>query len=247
MPSLPKSNNIGKRLSAAAEFAAAPLYEGEGALFAIDVGTDHAKLPIHLASKDNFHRITATDIAEGPCESARANISSCPKCIRDKITVCRTDGLSGLDGTECNRIIIAGMGGELIRDILKKADFVRKEKEKIKFVLQPQTKTEILRAYLDCGYRITDEKFLTEGGKYYVVICAVYDGMKRESTLLEYSFGKVNLERAEDVFCEYFRKRYEVLGKNISAKKNAGIPESQTYCDEELYRQMQNYIEEKGL
>ena len=247
MPSLPKKNNIGKRLSAAAEYAAAPLYEGEGKLFAIDVGTDHAKLPIHLAMRDDFCHITATDIAEGPCHSAVANISSCPEYIRDKISVVRTDGLTGLDDVRCNRVIIAGMGGELIRDILTKADFVRADKEKIKFVLQPQTKAEILRAYLCDGYRILDERFLIDGGKYYVVIAAIYDGVKRESTSLELNFGRVNLEKCENAFCDYFKRRYEILGKNIAAKKEAGMSGESVSDDEALYLQMKEYIEEKGI
>ncbi len=247
MPTLPKNNNIGKRLSAAAEFAAARLSEREDKLFAVDVGTDHAKLPVYLAGLDSFCHITATDIAEGPCEIARNNISSCPKSIRDKITVVRTDGLQGLDDVQCNRVIIAGMGGELIRDILQNASFVRKEKEKIKFVLQPQTKPEILRNYLDSGYRILDERFVLEAGKYYVVISAVFDGIVRKSSLIELYFGRKNLNTKSEIFLGYFRKRYAVLQKNILAKKDAGVDDAEFEQDSQLLAEMKEYIKENGV
>ena len=248
--SLPsKKINIGERLKTVAETAAVRLSceDNEKPLYVIDVGTDHAKLPMYLVSERGFLHVTATDINEGPCKTARENIKAAGAFFEERIDVIRTNGLCGLEHLYPNRVIIAGMGGELIRDILFASDFVRKEKEKIKFVLQPQSKEHLLRKYLyENGYRILEEKRCCDSGKYYCVISAVYDGEKREADLLTLYFGKDGLDFPDALFDTCFEKKYRILEKNILARKGNSYSNGVYDEEEELFGQMKEYITKRG-
>ena len=247
--SLPsKKINIGERLKTVADSAAVRLSweDVSKPQYAIDVGTDHAKLPMYLVSECGFLSVTATDINEGPCKTAEKNISLAGAFFKERINVVKTDGLSGLENLCPDRIIIAGMGGELIRDILSSADFVRKEKERIKFVLQPQSKEHLLRKYLyEGGYRILDEKRCFDSGKYYCVISAVFDGIKREADLLTLYFGKQGLENPDELFDKCFEKKYIVISNNISARKNS-CSCAEYDEDSALFAQMTEYLKQRG-
>jgi tRNA (adenine22-N1)-methyltransferase len=244
-----KKIHIGKRLETVAETAAVRLScESENtALCAIDVGCDHAKLPIYLVTEKGFAHVTATDINQGPVDSANRNVSLAGASVSQKIDVIKTDGLTGLEGVFCNRIIIAGMGGELIKEILSRAGFVHKTDEKIGFVFQPQSKQHILREYLCTGYRITDEKWIKDAGKTYCVISAVFDGKKRDLSLIELHFGTPGLKMCDEIFAEYFNLKYKILAHNIGQRKDKnGDGTNKLFAEEkELFRQMTEYIHEK--
>lgn len=236
MPTLRQSKtHIGKRLETVADLAAVRLSGEENPpRYAVDVGTDHAKLALSLIEKYGFSFVTATDINQGPCERARANVAAAGEAFRDKIEIVQTDGLTGLESVPCDRIVIAGMGGELIRDILRNAAFTRTERAKgsIGFVLQPQSRPHLLRDYLfENGYRILDERLCEDGGKIYAVILAVYDGKVQNATQLERYFGKPNLMRSDKLFRRIFEEKREILRQNIADRKGH---ESEKFS--ELYR-----------
>lgn len=245
--------HIGKRLETVADIAAVRLSGEENIpLCAVDVGTDHAYLPLYLAGKYGFSHITACDIREGPCETARKNIRAAGRDFIQKIDVVRTDGLSGLSDVSCNRITITGMGGELIRDILSRADFLYDEtrREKIVFVLQPQSRAHLLRDFLfEKGFRIGRDVLCEENGKIYPVLSAVYDGIKREETELSRFFGKEMPTCRNELFRRYFLAEYQRLKKNSAARKgtetgrNAAVYARET----RLLSEMEQYIKENPL
>lgn len=214
-------------------------------LFAIDVGTDHAKLPMYLVSQCGFCGVTATDINEGPCETARKNISANGAFYTAKIKVVKTNGMEGLDDTPVNRVVIAGMGGELIADILERASFTRKEKGKVSFVLQPQSKEHILRKFLcDNGFFILSEKWVEEAGKSYCVINAVYDGEKREASLFGLYFGFAEIASGRDVFENVLRKKASVFERNINERRNNSTVSNGRFDEEEkLLSEIKRYLE----
>ncbi len=218
-------------------------------LYAIDVGTDHAKLPMYLVAKCGFCGVTATDINKGPCDTARKNISENGAFFNEKIKVVQTDGMEGLDGISANRIVVAGMGGELIADILKRAEFTRIEKEKTAFILQPQSKEHILREFLlDTGYRILCEKWVEDAGKCYCIIHAVYDGVKREASVFGKYFGFSPIEKGRDVFEKVLMKKAAVLERNINERKNNSASEREGFAEEEkLLCEIKEYINERGM
>lgn len=218
------------RLYAAAETAAVPLYKGETAdLRAIDVGCDHAKLAIYLVQSGICSHVTASDINEGPVARAKQNIERRTlrgKPLSELIDVVCTDGLSGLEKIDANRIFILGMGGELIGNILEKADFLKSDdkKRKIGFILQPMTSEYDLRVYLyTCGFEIIDEKLVLDKGRIYPIIYAAYDGIQRTATGAELLLGKHNIIKGGELFDKVLKRRTDTLRRAADERKSGGL------------------------
>ncbi|MGN1095637.1 MAG: tRNA (adenine(22)-N(1))-methyltransferase [Eubacteriales bacterium] len=191
--------------------------------FLIDVGTDHAYLPIALMKKGIIRGAIASDINEGPCERARINISK--NGFESKISVRRTDGLCGIypdDGM--TDIVIAGMGGALITEILDKSDITKKSD--VRLILQPMRNVPDLRKYLcENGFYIAGEALSSDGERIYETEYAVFDGKKHEYTELTLLLGEKNIENKRknpDVFSKFCEKTAGALLKKISGMRESG-------------------------
>ena len=127
-----------------------------------DVGTDHGHIPVHLLQSGFSGRVCATDIRPGPLDAARQTAREA--ALERKIEFLLTDGLDGLDGTGIGSVVIAGMGGENIADILSRAPWTRENRL---LVLQPMSKADVLRSFLSAhGYRVETERLVEDGPVY---------------------------------------------------------------------------------
>ena len=187
------NNLLGERLLAVSE------YIRDGAVLC-DVGTDHAKLPIHLALTGKIKKAYATDINEGPIKSARANVAELD--LGNIIECIRTDGLYNTDSLGITDISICGMGGELIARILSDCSYIKDSN--VNLVLQPMSHIEDIRRYLyDNGFDIKDECLVRETGKLYLIINAVYTGEKYEYDETDIILGKIlKSKKRDDLFAE---------------------------------------------
>ncbi len=139
--------------------------------FTADIGTDHALLPIYLIKSGITNRCIASDIVDGPLESARKNIAAAGLC--ENIKVVKSDGLDKVYPFTPKTVIIAGMGGETITDIISSCEFSKSGAPL--FLLQPMTHTETLREYLlNSGFSILSEQVVQEDRRFYVVISAQF-------------------------------------------------------------------------
>lgn len=203
-------SKLSPRLLAAADF----VRQGS---FVADVGSDHAYLPIYLCSLGKIRGALASDINEGPVARAKINVASYH--LGKKISVLRTDGLSGVESFSPDDIVICGMGGELICSIIDSAKWTKNKN--IRLILQPMTHADKLRAYLlSNGFSIIGENIIKED-KIYQIICAEYSGNISDCSELELIFGKHNLEKKSEVFLEYARYVRSVFvtrrdGKSLS-------------------------------
>lgn len=206
---------ITARLLAAASFVR------EGA-YLCDVGTDHAYLPIYLAENGKIRACLASDIHEGPCESARVHIAE--NGFADMIEVKRADGLAGFVPREKTDIVIAGMGGALICEILEKAEGIKSAD--VRLILQPMRNVPDLRAYLYAnGFDITDEKLAREDERIYEIICAEYSGEKRSVSELSLLLGEKNIAnktRDRALFSAFCEKQAAALRKKIAGMRTGG-------------------------
>ena len=184
---------------------------------ACDVGTDHAYLAAELINSGKCGKVIASDIKEGPLESARKTIEK--NNISDKVELVLSNGLEKIPLDGVSDIIIAGMGGETIADIISKAD--TDDIMNVRFILQPMTKPEILRKKLyEYQFEIISEKAVKDGDKIYTVICAEYNENFRYLTESESYAGF--FEDADPVGIEYRKKESERLEKISVNLENSG-------------------------
>ena len=195
---------LSKRLSAAASFVS------DGAIVA-DIGTDHAYIPINLILSGKASYAIASDVNEGPIAIAKENIEKYG--VADKITVRVANGLDGIEQYKPDNILICGMGGELIVNILKASEYIKNSS--VKLILQPMTSIKELREYLSDGFLITNEEIVYDASKLYQIICAQYDGISREYTNTELELGKINIKKRaplfKDLLCQLIKKRKKRL------------------------------------
>lgn len=129
----------------------------------IDVGTDHGYIPSALAQSGYRGNIFASDINEGPLASARRTASEAG--VDNQIEFILSDGLLACSPDKVDTIIIAGMGGDLMCRILDYAPWVIAPGYKL--ILQPMTKSEVLRYWLiNNGFIITSEHLVSDGNLY---------------------------------------------------------------------------------
>lgn len=156
-----------------------------------DIGTDHALLPIYLIKKGITNRCIAADIVDGPLESARKNIKSAE--LDEQIDTIKSNGLEKVFTFTPETVVIAGMGGETIRNIIAECEYSKSGAPL--FLLQPMTHCEVLREYLfKNGFSITCERVVREQNRYYVIIETRFTGEQAHY----FDFNDVNFE----VFCE---------------------------------------------
>jgi len=132
-----------------------------------DVGTDHGYLPVWLRKRGICETVVATDIRPGPLEAARASLRRYG-VTGVELRLCA--GLAGVRPEEADAVVIAGMSGETIREILAEArwDWTGK-----RLILQPMTKRPELLAWLYAnGLHLREERLVREGERLYWVLCA---------------------------------------------------------------------------
>ncbi len=131
-----------------------------------DIGTDHAYIPIKLAQQEKIIKAVACDKNSGPIEIARQNVLKYN--LNDIIELRQGDGLEPIEEGETETVIIAGMGGNLIADIIK--DNIEKAKASV-LILQPMNAQYELRKFLiNNGFKIEKEELAKEGFKVYNIM-----------------------------------------------------------------------------
>lgn len=155
---------LSKRLQAVANFVT------KGNTVA-DIGTDHGYIPIYLCEEGITPRAIAMDINQGPLKRAEENIQL--HGLNNRITTRLSDGVTALSKEESDTVIIAGMGGGLVKKILSEGTEVLKSVKE--FVLQPQSELKEVREFLrENHYCIIDEDMVLDGGKYYPIMKVVH-------------------------------------------------------------------------
>ena len=109
-----------------------------------DVGCDHAYASIYLVQNAIADFCIAMDVKEGPLAKAKENIEKYG--CKDKVETRLSNGLAKLKIGEVDTILITGMGGVLIQQILKDAKEILVNSKEL--IVQPQSEQELVRKYL---------------------------------------------------------------------------------------------------
>lgn len=146
-----------------------------------DIGSDHALLPVWLAEQGIIKSAVAGELNRGPWEAARRQVEA--SGWSRIIDVRQGDGLSVFSPGEVDTVVIAGMGGALIKRILTEgADRLAGVN---RLVLQPNVAEDQVREWLsDRGWYLDHEQVVEEEGRFYVVLSAVPESSSRRSAEL---------------------------------------------------------------
>ena len=136
-----------------------------------DVGCDHGYLSIHLLTNGIASSAIASDLREGPLQSARDNAAKFG--VHEKIEFCLSDGVQNIP-RDFDTLVCAGMGAHTMISILESAPWLRDNRYRM--ILQCQIKTPMLRQYLtEQGWTIRREAVLRDGKFLYTVMEMVFD------------------------------------------------------------------------
>ena len=168
-----------------------------------DIGADHAYLAATLVMKGIAWRAVVGDLSAGACAAARR--TALTQRLTREIDVRQGDGLSVLTPGEAESIVIAGMGGALIAEILSGAPAVLTSVQTL--VLQPMNGAAKLRRWLYTnGWDIVDETLARAGGHLYEIIRAEHGAAELPDDVLLHIGARL------------FEKRDPLLKAHIEAK-----------------------------
>ena len=177
-----------------------------------DIGCDHGYLSIYLVQSGKKDRAIAMDVRLGPLSKAKENVSA--YCLEDKITFRLSDGLEKLKVGEADTIIIAGMGGPLMEQILTKGRDVALSCKEL--ILQPQSDIPHFRRYLmDEGYLFLDERCVFDEGKYYFP-------MRVCPPTSEFAYGGNTLQQKNETLREFLLKEKNTWEKTLEQVEASG-------------------------
>ena len=128
----------------------------------IDIGTDHALLPIYLYENEITKNITGSDISSNALEFAKVNLEK--HKLSDKIKLIVSDGFDNLDD-EYDTAVISGMGTDTIKKILDRENLPKK------LIISSHKNVDKLRLFMNKkGYKITKEINIKDNNIYYDII-----------------------------------------------------------------------------
>ena len=137
-----------------------------------DIGCDHGYLSIHLLTNGIARSCIASDVNEGPLQSAMRNARKYG--VGNKMEFCLSDGVQNVP-RDFDCMVCAGMGADTIMSIIHhSAEWLKDPKYRL--ILQCQSKRPELRQWLyDEGFRINRETLAKDGKFVYSIMEVVYD------------------------------------------------------------------------
>lgn len=165
-----------------------------------DIGCDHGYLGIYLLKNGIASSVIASDVREGPLQSAIRNAHKYG--VGDNMHFYLSDGVSNIP-RDFDTLVCAGMGGDTMVHILESAPWLKSEQYRM--ILQCQSKTPLLRRYLsENGWRIYEESVLRDGKFLYTVMEVGYRPKYPKLTVGEWYFPPALLENpSKDVPAYY--------------------------------------------
>ncbi|UUV13755.1 tRNA (adenine(22)-N(1))-methyltransferase [Clostridioides difficile] len=179
-----------------------------------DIGTDHGYIPVYLLKEGKVPFAVLADVNKGPLDNAHKEVIQ--NNLLDKVDLRLGSGIEILEIGEVEEVIIAGMGGILISELLEAKKEVAHNVEKL--ILQPMQAQEELRYYLlNNGYEILEEVLVREDFRIYEIIVAKYTG---KNTIIEdeiyYEVGIKLLENKNSLFNDFIEKKIKTYSSVVN-------------------------------
>ena len=180
-----------------------------------DIGTDHGYIPVYLLNQNKIQYAILGDVNKGPLENARKEVTR--NKLQDKVDLRLGSGIEVLKENEVDEIIIAGMGGMLINNLLKANEKVAHTTEKL--ILQPMQAPEELRMFLyQNGYKILDEHLVREEHRLYEIIVCKYEGLEpQEIDPIYYEIGLKLIQNNDPLLNDFIENKIRI-NQNVLKK-----------------------------
>lgn len=165
----------------------------------LDVGTDHGYLPIYLVQNKVVKNIIASDVSKGSLSKAIIQVKL--HKLESSIETRLGSGLEVIkEGDKIDTIVISGMGGNLISELIdKRLKHIRKND--IEIIVQPVQLPESIRKYFyENNFDILEEKLAKADGRIYHIIKA--KARKVNLPIRNFSEGDVTLELGECIMSD---------------------------------------------
>ena len=181
----------------------------------VDVGCDHGLLSIYLIENKLCKRVIASDINQNALNNAIDNI----KKRKLNIDTILSDGITNIDLTNINTLIISGMGTSTILHILKDNSKLNSIN---KIIIQSNNEHEVLRKEMNNkNYYLKEEKILKDKNKWYITMYFIKSNKKNTKEEIEYGY----LNNQE--YIKFLLNKYNELLK-IIPKDNKDYKEIET-------------------
>ncbi len=178
----------------------------------VDIGTDHGYLPVSVVESGQCPRAIAADVGEGPLSSAERHIQEAG--LAEYVETRRSDGLDAFVPEELSCIVMAGMGGYLMAEILERAHRQQKLTLCSALILQPQSEVDRVRRMLHTiGFAIQAERMVEDRGKRYVILKSEPGREHYEPE--EYLYGRRLWQARDTVFQKVLQEDLSKLGRFI--------------------------------
>ena len=206
--------NISSRLSAVLDHVSlARAVLGPGRV--IDVGSDHGQLAVACLENEIATEVICTDIHEGPASRSRQSLKDAG--FEERSSVFVTDGTDGIELMPGDVVVIAGMGGLNIIDIVTRCIGKTTEDilKKVRFVIQPQKSVNLVRKFFaERGFDFDDETVCTDREIFYSIMRLSYSGRPYELGSYKECYGVLLPEKESSgdlLVKEYFAHLDEVF------------------------------------
>lgn len=211
----------------------------------LDIGSDHAYLPITALKERIIEYAICGEVVEGPYRTSKNNVVEYG--YADRIDVRLGDGLSVLHSEdEIDTVTICGMGGPLIASILDSGLKIMKIRPRL--VLQANTYSYPVRKILmHYGYKIIEEKIIKDKHYFYEIIVAdFHPGTRVSYSEKELTYGPFLLERRDTVFIEKLSREVEHLERIVNGIKNNRLQAKKAQEIEAQIYELKGVIEYEG-
>ncbi len=191
----------------------------KGSKVICDIGCDHAYVIVQAIEKYGVAQALAVDIAQGPLQNAyqnilRHNLESQVQCI------C-SDGFKRVPLDCFDTVILSGMGGLLIMDILRPYLAMLKDK---KMILGAHSDVRLLRQFLfEHGFSISFEQAIIDKDIYYEIMVAEYKSTFYDEYDMDY--GPILRRNQSSEFRKHYEKRSALIDQILKNLNTEGRKE----------------------
>ena len=181
---------------------------------AADIGADHGYLGISLLLSGRAEFVHASELREQPLRRAMENALRFG--VADRMRFSRADGLDAIDPDEVDTIVCAGMGGDLIAQILGRCRWVRDPRYTL--ILQPQS---------------SGNDLVRDGGFLYQAMAARFGSAAPVTPGQEYVSAAL-LRSGDPLLPDYFDRLIPSLERTVEGLRRGSEPERLHYYETAL-------------